>query len=158
MDQRELGQAWSLSLLGKFTIGVELIPDSSTSNLCSTSPPIPYLLDAILPLSCQGSSISEEEGILLLSLVLLCKSSCILTKYMLTIRNPWLLYKSSATFGNYLGAYGVLLSCIAGPMIADYWIVRRGHYRVNDLYTLDQEGWYWYTAGINWRAFAAYIW
>jgi NCS1 family nucleobase:cation symporter-1 len=43
-------------------------------------------------------------------------------------------------------------------MIADYWIVRRGHYRINDLYTLDQEGWYWYTAGINWRAFAAYLW
>lgn len=41
--------------------------------------------------------------------------------------NPWLLYKSSATFGNYLGAYGVLLSCIAGPMITDYWAVRRGH-------------------------------
>jgi NCS1 family nucleobase:cation symporter-1 len=61
------------------------------------------------------------------------------------LRNPWLLYKSSATFGNYLGAYGVLLSCIAGPMITDYWLVRRGHYRVNDLYTLDKEGWYYYT-------------
>lgn len=71
--------------------------------------------------------------------------------------NPWLLYKSSATFGNYLGAYGVLLSCIAGPMIADYWLVRRGHYRINDLYSLERGGWYWYTAGINWRAYAAYL-
>ncbi|OCF44495.1 uracil permease [Kwoniella heveanensis CBS 569] len=71
--------------------------------------------------------------------------------------NPWLLYKSSATFGNYLGAYGVLLSCIAGPMITDYWIVRRGHMRVNDLYTADKEGWYYYTAGINWRGYLAYL-
>ncbi|WWD19852.1 hypothetical protein CI109_104319 [Kwoniella shandongensis] len=70
---------------------------------------------------------------------------------------PWTLYKSSATFGNYLGAYGVLLSCIAGPMITDYWLVRRGHMRINDLYSADKEGWYYYTAGINWRAYLAYL-
>jgi NCS1 family nucleobase:cation symporter-1 len=71
--------------------------------------------------------------------------------------NPWLLYKSSATFGNYLGAYGVLLSCVAGPMITDYFIVRRGHYRVADLYTASKTGWYYYTFGVNWRAYAAYF-
>lgn len=71
--------------------------------------------------------------------------------------NPWLLYKSSATFGNYLGAYGVLLSCVAGPMITDYWLIRKGHYRVADLYSSSEEGWYWYTAGINWRGYAAYL-
>jgi len=71
--------------------------------------------------------------------------------------NPWLLYKSSATFSNYLGAYGVLLSCIVGPMITDYWLVRRGHYRINDLYSTDTESWYWYTFGINWRAYVAYL-
>ena len=42
-------------------------------------------------------------------------------------------------------------------MIADYWIVRRGHYRINDLYTAKKEGWYYYTYGINWRACAAYL-
>jgi NCS1 family nucleobase:cation symporter-1 len=73
------------------------------------------------------------------------------------VMNPWLLYKSSATFGNYLGAYGVLLSCIAGPMITDYWLVRKGHYRIADLYTTSREGWYWYTAGINWRGYLAYL-
>lgn len=72
--------------------------------------------------------------------------------------NPWLLFKSSATFSDYLGSYGVLLSCIAGPMITDYYLVRRGHYRINDLYTTDRAGWYWYTAGINWRAYLGYLW
>ncbi len=70
---------------------------------------------------------------------------------------PWLMYKSSATFGNYLGAYGVLLSCVAGPMICDYWLVRRGHYRLADLYTNKPDGWYSYTYGINWRAYLAYF-
>ncbi|ODN94324.1 uracil permease [Cryptococcus wingfieldii CBS 7118] len=71
--------------------------------------------------------------------------------------NPWLLYKSSATFSNYLGSYGVLLSCIAGPMVTDYWLVRRGHIRVNDLYSGEEDGWYWYSMGVNWRAYLAYF-
>lgn len=36
--------------------------------------------------------------------------------------------------------------------ISDYWIVRRGHYRVKDLYTTDRQAWYWYTYGINFRS------
>lgn len=71
--------------------------------------------------------------------------------------NPWTLFTSSSTFTTYLGAYGVLLSCIAGPMLADYWLVRRGHYRIADLYSLSKSGWYWYTWGINWRAYVAYF-
>ncbi|WFD28134.1 hypothetical protein MNAN1_003140 [Malassezia nana] len=71
--------------------------------------------------------------------------------------NPWRLFTSDSTFTTYLGAYGVLLSCIAGPMIADYWVVRRGHYRISDLYSLSKSGWYWYTWGVNWRAYVAYL-
>lgn len=71
--------------------------------------------------------------------------------------NPWLLYTSSSTFSTYLSAYGVLLSCIAGPMITDYWFVRRGHMRINDLYSAEKSGWYWYTWGINWRGYLGYL-
>lgn len=42
-------------------------------------------------------------------------------------------------------------------MITDYWVIRRGHYRLSDLYTTERGGWYWYTYGINLRAYAAYI-
>jgi nucleobase:cation symporter-1, NCS1 family len=70
---------------------------------------------------------------------------------------PWNLLKSSNSFTSYLSAYSVFLSSIAGVMISDYYVVRRGHYRVKDLYSTDREGWYWYTSGINFRAYAAYI-
>ena len=49
------------------------------------------------------------------------------------------------------------MSSIAGVMITDYWVIRRGHYRLSDLYTTERSGWYWYTYGINFRAYAAYI-
>jgi len=70
---------------------------------------------------------------------------------------PWNLLSSSNKFTSYLSAYSVFLSSIAGVMITDYYVIRRGHYRLGDLYTTERGGWYWYTYGINFRAYAAYI-
>lgn len=70
---------------------------------------------------------------------------------------PWQLLKDSNSFTSYLSAYSVFLSSIAGVMITEYWLIRRGHYRVADLYHTERTGWYWYTFGINPRAYAAYI-
>ncbi|KAH7906987.1 permease for cytosine/purines, uracil, thiamine, allantoin-domain-containing protein, partial [Hygrophoropsis aurantiaca] len=70
---------------------------------------------------------------------------------------PWNLLKSSNNFTNYLSAYSVFLSSIAGVMITEYYIIRKGLYKVSDLYKTDKESWYWYTYGVNFRAYAAYI-
>jgi len=70
---------------------------------------------------------------------------------------PWNLLKSSNEFTNYLSAYSVFLSSISGVMVTEYYVVRKGHYRVADLYSAKKDGWYWYTWGINFRAYAAYI-
>ncbi|KAG8825648.1 hypothetical protein FRC19_010852 [Serendipita sp. 401] len=70
---------------------------------------------------------------------------------------PWNLLKDSNSFTSYLSAYSVFLSSIAGVMITEYWLIRRGHYRVSDLYTARRDGWYFYFYGINLRAYAAYL-
>ncbi|KDR80376.1 hypothetical protein GALMADRAFT_223259 [Galerina marginata CBS 339.88] len=70
---------------------------------------------------------------------------------------PWNLLKSSNNFTSYLSAYSVFLSSIAGVMITEYYVIRRGHYNVADLYDAHKAGWYYYTYGINFRAYAAYI-
>ncbi|KAF4583433.1 hypothetical protein EYR38_002184 [Pleurotus pulmonarius] len=70
---------------------------------------------------------------------------------------PWNLLKSSNSFTSYLSAYSVFLSSIAGVMITEYFLIRRGHYRVADLYDTRRDGWYWYSFGFNFRAYAAYI-
>jgi NCS1 family nucleobase:cation symporter-1 len=70
---------------------------------------------------------------------------------------PWNLLKDSNSFTSYLSAYSVFLSSIAGVMITEYWIIRRGHYRVEDLYHARKDGWYHYFFGINPKAYAAYI-
>jgi NCS1 family nucleobase:cation symporter-1 len=70
---------------------------------------------------------------------------------------PWQLLKDSNQFTTYLSAYSVFLSSIAGVMICDYYIVRKGYIDVKELYDARKEGPYYYTAGFNWRGYAAYI-
>jgi NCS1 family nucleobase:cation symporter-1 len=70
---------------------------------------------------------------------------------------PYNLLTSSNMFTTYLSAYSVFLSSIAGVMIADYYLVRRGFLEVKELYDARRSGPYYFTAGWHWRAYAAYI-
>ncbi|KIY51499.1 NCS1 nucleoside transporter family [Fistulina hepatica ATCC 64428] len=48
---------------------------------------------------------------------------------------PWNLLKDSSTFTSYLSAYSVFLSSIAGVMVTEYYLIRKGHYNMSDLYS-----------------------
>ncbi|RCX07357.1 NCS1 family nucleobase:cation symporter-1 [Extensimonas vulgaris] len=69
---------------------------------------------------------------------------------------PWKLLASS---GNYLftwlGGYGTLLGAIAGILLADYYLVRRGQLQVEDLYR--RGGAYEYRNGWNPQALVAFV-
>lgn len=70
---------------------------------------------------------------------------------------PWNLLSSSNSFANSLSAYAVFLSSFAGILIADYFVIRKGYLKVDALYTINPNEPYWFTYGINLRAFASYI-
>jgi NCS1 family nucleobase:cation symporter-1 len=70
---------------------------------------------------------------------------------------PYTLLTESNKFTTYLSAYSVFLSSIAGVMISDYYFVRRGYLEVKELYDTRKTGPYYYTYGVHWRAYAAYI-
>ncbi|KAH8675431.1 permease for cytosine/purines, uracil, thiamine, allantoin-domain-containing protein [Xylariales sp. PMI_506] len=70
---------------------------------------------------------------------------------------PYSLLTSSNQFITYLSAYSVFLSSIAGVMCADYYIVRKGYLEIKELYSGRKSGPYFFSFGINWRAYAAYI-
>lgn len=67
------------------------------------------------------------------------------------------LLSTSQNFITYLSAYSVFLSSIAGVIITDYYVVRRGFYRVKELYSAQKSSPYYFTAGIHWRGYVAYI-
>ena len=70
---------------------------------------------------------------------------------------PYNLLTSANSFTTYLSAYSVFLSSIVGVMVSDYYAVRRGFLDVKRLYDARKTGPYYYTWGIHWRAYAAYI-
>ncbi|KAK8188875.1 uracil permease [Phyllosticta capitalensis] len=70
---------------------------------------------------------------------------------------PWNLVNTSNNFTTYLSAYSVFLSSIAGVMLCDYYVVRKGYYDVKQLYSSRESAPYFFTAGFHWRGYAAYI-
>ncbi|KUI55940.1 Uracil permease [Cytospora mali] len=70
---------------------------------------------------------------------------------------PYTLLTSSNQFTTYLSAYSVFLSSIAGVMCSDYYLVRKGYLEVKELYDARTSGPYYFTYGVHWRAYVAYI-
>jgi len=70
---------------------------------------------------------------------------------------PWNLLSSSNNFITYLSAYSVFLSSIAGVIISDYYVVRRGYLQIKDLYSAKRSSPYYFWFGFHWRGYTVYI-
>lgn len=81
---------------------------------------------------------------------------CIRRKIILT-KKQWNLVSTSNNFTTYLSAYSLFLSAIAGVMICDYYIVRKGYLNIKALYSARTTDAYYYSFGFSWRAYAAYL-
>lgn len=69
----------------------------------------------------------------------------------------WHLVASSNKFTVYLSSYSVFLSAISGPMVCDYYLVRKGYLDVKHLYNARSDGPYYGHCGVSWRGYTAYI-
>ena len=82
------------------------------------------------------------------------KQGAMITSVIGILMMPWRLYNDAATYiFTWLIGYGALLGPVAGIMITDYFLVRRGHLTLNDLYK--RHGAYEYSRGFNWIAIGA---
>lgn len=73
-----------------------------------------------------------------------------------TLFLPWRLLSSPDIYiFVWLGFYGGILGAVGGVMVADYWLVRRTHLNVPDLFRYAGE--YHYSAGWNIKALVAVI-
>lgn len=70
---------------------------------------------------------------------------------------PWYLLATASVFINFLSSYQIFLSAIAGILICDYYLLRRGHLHVPSLYSSSKESLYHFLHGWNLRAFVAYL-
>ncbi|OPH14465.1 nitrate reductase, partial [Azospirillum brasilense] len=65
---------------------------------------------------------------------------------------PWNLYNNPQVIHYTLDILGSFIGPLFGILIADYYFVRRQQVAVDDLYTMQPEGRYWYRGGYNPRA------
>jgi NCS1 family nucleobase:cation symporter-1 len=72
---------------------------------------------------------------------------------MLTM--PWKILESPGAFFRFLTVYGGCLGPIVGIMICDYWVIRKGELKVNDLFKF--QGAYTYYKGWNPAAILALV-
>ncbi|KAF2731365.1 hypothetical protein EJ04DRAFT_554776 [Polyplosphaeria fusca] len=71
------------------------------------------------------------------------------------VSTPWNIIKNSTGLLAFLSGYSCLMGPLAGTMVCDYYIIKKGKLNVDQLYT--DRGIYWYNGGWNWRAFASFI-
>ena len=84
------------------------------------------------------------------------KQGAMITAVIGILMMPWRLYNDAAAYiFTWLIGYGALLGPVAGIMIADYFVLRRGILAVDDLYK--RGGAYEYRRGVNWVAMTAFV-
>jgi NCS1 family nucleobase:cation symporter-1 len=84
------------------------------------------------------------------------RTGALVTSVLGVLIFPWKLYSDPQGYiFTWLGLVGGLLGTVAGILIADYWILRRGKLDLTDLYRAG--GRYWYDGGWNWRAVVAFL-
>ncbi|OAA61960.1 allantoin [Niveomyces insectorum RCEF 264] len=69
--------------------------------------------------------------------------------------NPWYILNSASGFLTFLGGYSIFLGPFVGIFVTDYFVLRRGNIATRDLF--EPSGQYWYTMGLHWRAFTAWV-
>lgn len=75
----------------------------------------------------------------------------IVTALLSWVVQPWDFYNTSSTFVTVMSSFSVFMSPIVGIIIADFWIVRKKHLKLSNLYSDDKQGKYWYFHGVNYR-------
>jgi NCS1 family nucleobase:cation symporter-1 len=69
-----------------------------------------------------------------------------------TLFRPWAILDQLFLF---LGYYGAILSEVAGIIICDYYIIRKRHLNVKELY--EPEGQFKFDKGINWAGMLSWV-
>jgi len=139
LSQFLLDDATSAERFGVFIIAMAFVLAQLGTNIAANSVSAGTDMTALLP-----RYLNIRRGGYICAIVGLCMC-------------PWNLLKSSNSFTTYLSAYSVFLSSIAGVIICDYYIVRKGYYSLRDLYSAQNSSPYFYWFGWSWRGYAAYI-
>lgn len=81
----------------------------------------------------------------------------IITSILALVSMPWNLYNSPDVIAYFLGGLGALLGPLFGVIFTDYYLIRRQHVSIEELYLDDPRSRYYYRGGWNPKALIAGI-
>lgn len=70
---------------------------------------------------------------------------------------PWNLYSNPVVVNYFLGGLGAFLGPLFGIMAADYYLIRRGHVDIRELYRADESGQHFFRRGVNPKAIGVFV-
>lgn len=71
--------------------------------------------------------------------------------------NPWRYFTQATVFLSVIGSFGVVTGPTTAIMIYDYYILRKGNWKLPDIFKGGDESIYWYYHGINFRSLVPYV-
>ncbi|KAH8657101.1 permease for cytosine/purines, uracil, thiamine, allantoin-domain-containing protein [Tricladium varicosporioides] len=85
------------------------------------------------------------------------KRGSIILMVLGVIAQPWRFLTQATIFLSVISSFAVFASVCTAILMLDYWVIRKKMWKVPDLYKGGPEYIYWYTHGINMRAWFTYI-
>ena len=83
------------------------------------------------------------------------RRGAIITVAFAWVCQPWQLVNRPSTFIYVISSFSIFLAPIMGVMVVDFYLVRKMRLKLSELYK--PHGDFWYSGGVNWRAFPAWI-
>ncbi|PVH99763.1 hypothetical protein DM02DRAFT_642803 [Periconia macrospinosa] len=84
------------------------------------------------------------------------RGAIILTVFGVLVQ-PWRFFTQASVFISVISSFAVFTSVCTAILILDYWVIRRRLWKIPDLFKGGPEYIYWYSHGINPRAWFVYI-
>jgi NCS1 nucleoside transporter family len=79
----------------------------------------------------------------------------LITSILSVLVCPWIFVSSPQAITIFVGVFGAALGPMFGIMVADYYLVKRQHIVLEDLYTMSKDGSLYFESGWNRRALIA---
>jgi NCS1 family nucleobase:cation symporter-1 len=70
---------------------------------------------------------------------------------------PWRFFTQATVFLSVIGSFGVVTGPTTAILIIDYYFLRKGNWKIPDIFNGGPQSIYWYWRGINFRSIVPYI-
>ncbi|TWP33232.1 NCS1 family nucleobase:cation symporter-1 [Leekyejoonella antrihumi] len=81
----------------------------------------------------------------------------VITAIISLVSLPWKLYSTPAVINYFLGALGAMMGPLFAIMVVDYYLIKARKFDIDDMFSTDTGGRYYYRHGVNYDAVYSFV-